>query len=259
MFILCVSWVSGIDYRINLHPVTPIQTYALNKLQVALSEAGHTAVSSQSAFEINFELGGDLERDAFAILATPHYLTLKAADGNGLLYGALDIVESIRSGTYLDQFSNKSESPANAFRAIKFNLPWRSYRFGPALSQHMETARDLAFWERFLDMMVENRFNALTLWNLHPFSNMIRARNFPFACDLKNDEELADWQNFYHELFRLAMERGIDTYIVNWNIFVPDGFVEHYGLPRDQNIHKWNGTVSQEMDEIIRRYTRESV
>ena len=67
------------------------------------------------------------------------------------------------------------------FRAIKFNLPWSAYRTSPALEQHQETCKDLRYWEAFLDMMAENRFNVLTLWSLHPYTYMIRPKNFPEA------------------------------------------------------------------------------
>jgi hypothetical protein len=74
----------------------------------------------------------------------------------------------------------------------------------------METVRDLNFWRSFLDMMADSRFNTLTLWNLHPYTFMIRPKNFPEASPFTY-AELVDWQHFYHTLFRMAHERGIDT------------------------------------------------
>jgi hypothetical protein len=41
--------------------------------------------------------------------------------------------------------------------------------------------RDIKYLKAFLEMMADNRFNTLTLWNLHPFPYMIRARNFERA------------------------------------------------------------------------------
>lgn len=87
--------------------------------------------------------------------------------------------------------------------------------------------QDIRFWESFLDMMAENRFNVLTLWNLHPFNYMIRPTNFPDACGF-NEEELKQWNVFWKSLFKMVKERGIDTYIVNWNIFVSPEFAENY-------------------------------
>jgi hypothetical protein len=43
-------------------------------------------------------------------------------------------------------------------------------------------------------MMVDNRFNTLTLWNLHPYTYLIRPKNFPEATPFK-DNELKEWQN----------------------------------------------------------------
>ncbi|MCX6327472.1 MAG: hypothetical protein NT144_12615 [Bacteroidia bacterium] len=43
--------------------------------------------------------------------------------------------------------------------------------------------------------MAENHFNALTLWNLHPFSYMLRTKNFPDACPY-SDTELKVWQDW---------------------------------------------------------------
>ncbi len=257
--LVMVSSLASQSYQFDFEPKTPIQKYAVNRLKQSLAAVDYHGANANATYVISVEFNDALTAEGYTLKAGVDSLTLSGADDRGLLYGMLDVAESISHGVQLAQITSKSVAPANGFRAIKFNLPWRSYRFGPALSQHMETARDLVFWERFLDMMATNRFNALSLWNLHPFSYMIRAKNFPFACDLKTDAELADWQNFYRELFRMAQERGIDTYVVNWNIFLPDGFVEHYGLPRDRNVHKWNDSVSPEIDALIRQYTRESV
>ena len=38
---------------------------------------------------------------------------------------------------------------------------------------------NLTFWESFLDMMVTNRYNVITLWALHPWPYMVTPTNFP--------------------------------------------------------------------------------
>ena len=113
---------------------------------------------------------------------------IEGGDAVGLLYGSMDLLEQLRFNQSVEA---RTEAPRLEFRAIKFNLPYVSYREGEALRLHKETVRELDFWETFLDMMVDNRFNTLTLWSLHPFHLMIRNSEFPEACDL-TDEELAD-------------------------------------------------------------------
>ena len=165
----------------------------------------------------------------------------------------------MENGTALSEIQETSASPRFPFRAIKFNLPWYSYRAGEALALHDSTCRDLAFWEALLDMMARNRFNTLSLWSLHPFPLMIRNTRFPEACPL-TDAELAEWQTFWHQLFAMAKERGIDTYIVNWNIFVSPSFATKHGVAAycDDNMDdKYFGAA--ETADIVKQYTRTTV
>ncbi|MHC4510861.1 MAG: hypothetical protein ACYTAO_18215, partial [Planctomycetota bacterium] len=107
-----------------------------------------------------------------------------ARDETGAMYGTLDLAEQIRTAKGLKNIERKLSNPRFEFRAIKFNLPWSSYRpeANPAMNLHTQTCRDLNFWQRFLDMMAQNRFNVLSLWNLHPFTYMIRPDGFGEAC-----------------------------------------------------------------------------
>ena len=108
-------------------------------------------------------------------------------------------------------------------------MPWDSYRRSPALDLHYETCRDTVFWNGFLDMMVENRFNKLTLWNLHPFSFMVKTKKYPEGCSV-SDEDLPKWQKFWTTLFKMAKDREIETYLVNWNIFVSAEFAKAHNV-----------------------------
>jgi hypothetical protein len=192
-------------------------------------------------------LDASIRKEGFRIIRKDERLFVLANDETGAMYGLLDAAEQVRMNGGLAGVKEKISNPRFPFRAIKFNLPWSPYRPGPAATVHMETCRDLNFWQRFLDMMAENRFNALTLWNLHPFTFMIRPSNFPKACPF-SDAELAEWQTFWRSLFRMAGERGIETYIVNWNIVVSPEFAKAYG--------------AKEYDDtspLVRRYMRECI
>ncbi|SEL97340.1 hypothetical protein [Parapedobacter koreensis] len=174
-------------------------------------------------------------------------LLILSTDAVGSLYGLLDVMEYAQTKGTFSSIPGKLINPGFAYRIVKFNLPWSPYRTSGATEVHMHTCRDLAFWERFLDMMVENRLNVLSLWNNHPFPYMIKSKNFPKATPF-DDAELADWQMFWKTLFRMAKERGIQTFIVNWNIVVSPEFAEAYGV-------KEYGDRSEQ----VKQYTRESV
>ncbi|MBN2349533.1 MAG: hypothetical protein JXJ22_11870 [Bacteroidales bacterium] len=181
-----------------------------------------------------------------------------AADPTGVMYGLLELAEQFQMGKTLKTIKDKSVNPKVAIRGIKFNLPWNSYRVDTSLQLHYETVRDLEFWSSFLDMMAENRLNALTLWNLHPFPYMIKPINFPEACPF-SDEEMESWQFFWHSLFQMAADRGIKTYMINWNIFVSPEFakahnVADYCLPEMEGKEYYG---DGDYSEIVQRYNRE--
>jgi len=183
-------------------------------------------------------------------------ITIRGGDRRGLIYGGQDVIEQLRHGRTPGTLENRSGRPAVRFRALKFNLPWDSYRRGEPLQQHLEVCRDPAFWERLLDMLSENRFNALTLWNLHPFDFMVQAEGFPEAHTFKG-EEMERWRRLFRAIFAMAKERGIETYIVTWNIFVPEGFARAHGVAEDYADHHFIGKGADA--PIIRAYTRQVV
>ncbi len=205
------------------------------------------ACGEAEAASFGLKIDVSVQKEGFQIVRKQERLFILSKDETGAMYGLLDVAEQVRMQGGLQAVKEKISNPRFPFRAIKFNLPWSPYRPGPAAEVHMETCRDLKFWQRFLDMMAENRFNALTLWNLHPFTYMVHPTNFPKACPL-SDKELAEWQSFWRALFRMAKERGIETYIVNWNIVVSPEFAAAYGAKE-----------FEDTSPLVRRYMRECI
>ena len=189
----------------------------------------------------------EIVNDGFITTWRDNSLYVVAVTERGCLYGIMDIIDQLRVHGNIKHIQEKKINPAISFRAIKFNLPWAPYRPGPATEIHEQMCRDLKYWKSFLDMMVENRFNALTLWSNHLFPFMIRSRNYPKATPF-DDDELEEWKTFWKSLFRMAKIRGIETYIVNWNIVVSEEFAENY-----------DAKIYDDRSELVKKYTRESV
>ncbi|WP_297088343.1 hypothetical protein [uncultured Draconibacterium sp.] len=185
--------------------------------------------------------------DGYAILKEGRNILVIGKTQRGCLYGLMDILEQTNDRKSLKKIIEKTENSTISFRAIKYNLPWAPYRKGLHSDVHLETCRDLAYWESFLDMMVKNRFNALTLWSKHIFPFMIKAKNYPLATPYSN-EEMAEWKYFWASLFKMAKVRGIETYMLNWNIIVSSQFAEAYGAKE-----------YSDRSELVEKYTRESV
>jgi len=213
------------------------------KVQKVMPSTNH----SKADIEINIAKDTSILKEGFQITYTNKKLLISASDVVGAMYGTLDVAEQIRMGKTWHSLTNKKFNPRLSVRAIKFNLPWSSYRSGPAMEEHLEVCKDLVFWQHFLDQMAENRFNVLSLWNIHPFSYMVKPKNFPYANNF-SEKEMDEWKHFWTSLFRMAKDRGIEPFIVNWNIAVSPEFAQKYG------VHERNDT-----SEIIKRYTREVV
>ena len=248
--------------------------WVLSCLQIATSAAGievHNGIDSPQAryaerrlkeiplagaTRIELRLDAKLGIEAFRIAAGGRRITISGGDARGLIYGALEAREQLLNGVPPGKLAAQSRTPGLAFRGIKFNTPWDTYRPSSALDQHFETARDLKFWEAYLDMMVENRFNAFTLWTMHPFTYMVRPKNFPEASKW-SDAEFAQWQTLYREIFRMAKERGLDTYVVFWSIFVSEEFARAHN-PTSKNFYP-HYYVDGDTTDLTKRYLRESV
>ncbi len=273
LFFCCLIFISPIStlyscssgdvqISITIDKDSPTQVFGASKIEGALSNlniANHLVDRSEAIGDEFFQVevvsqneDPEIKKEGFRIRKSGDSYIVTAIDRTGAMYGLLDIAEQIEMQKGLAGIAEKLENPRFDFRAVKYNLPWVSYRENESLQANTELSKDLNMWASFLDMMAESRLNALTLWSMHPFPYMIRATNFPKATPF-SDEELAEWKDFWTALFRMAKERGVDTYIINWNIFVSHSFKEHYG---EGNTSLWaDGYTSPQIEQ----YTRETV
>lgn len=230
--------------------------YAADRLGKALSKKGYAVKANASTYTINIKQDSKLEKEAYNIQPKGNVITVNGGDGTGMIYGSLSIAEDLVNNISLKNIKAKSEKAHYLLRAVKYDLPWDTYRHQLSLDQHYETCRDLNYWRAFLDMMVDNRLNALSVWNLHPFNYMIKAKNFPEATQF-NDAELKEWQKLFHGIFGMAKERGIDTYLIPFNIFVSPAFAKAHNTKPLNLDHDF--FLDGDTSEIVKRYTRESI
>ncbi|MGE5944556.1 MAG: glycoside hydrolase family 20 zincin-like fold domain-containing protein [Flavobacteriales bacterium] len=256
LLLLIVSCADTQSVRLNFDTASMQQQYATKKLSESLLKNGYSIVENNAAVTVEFKLDTTLGKEAYIINNQGKHIVLTGGNETGLIYAANSMVEDLKNGIKLNAVENRSESPQLMFRAIKFDLPWDSYRHSYALSQHDKICRDLNYWEAFLDMMSENRFNVLTVWNLHPYPFMIKPKNFPEASEW-TDEEMKEWKHLFSSIFKMAKERGIDTYVMPFNIFVPPSFAKKHGVALNNLEH--HHYVDADTSQIIKTYTRESV
>jgi hypothetical protein len=209
-------------------------------------QGDESVLSPELARQVDFE---GIQSEGYKVKLVPQFNTVffLAKDPQGAAYAILDGFEQLEQSKGKLQFEAKLFNPAFEYRIVKYNLPWSPYRESTATEIHTHISRDLAFWEKFLDMMVENRLNVLSLWNNHPFPFLIKSENFPKANNF-SDAEMLEWQSFWKALFRMAKLRGIQTFIINWNIVVSPEFAEAYG------VKEYN-----DLSDVVKQYTKESV
>jgi len=260
----CKAGISSKDSQvsISLDKKSPMEIFGASKIEAALQRLSLTPqvvdksiATGQEQIKLNVVSpteDAEIKKEGFRISKTGGTYTVTAIDNAGAMYGLMDLAEQIQMQKGLSRIGEKIVNPRFPFRAIKYNLPWVSYRENESLQANDELSKDLSMWRAFLDMMTENRLNVLTLWSLHPFPYLIKATNFPKATPF-SDTELAEWKVFWSSLFKMAKERGIETYIVNWNIIVSKSFRKNYG---EGNTGLWaDGYTSPQ----IEKYTRETV
>jgi hypothetical protein len=261
-FACFISWIILIvpvfsqSFSVQYSISSPRQTYAATALEKALVSKGYSIKPGITEQVISLHIDPKLSPEAFSIVPRANRIRISGGDERGLIYGSLSLAEDIRNGIPLRNTKAKAEKPKLALRAIKFDLPWDTYRHSYALDLHGETCKDTSYWKAFLDMMVENRFNSLSLWNLHPYTYLIKPKNFPEASPW-TAKEMNEWQLLFHTIIRMATERAIDTYIIPFNIFVTPEFAKAHNVAMDNLEHHFY--VRGDTSEIIKRYTRECV
>jgi len=225
---------------------------SMTKVRDALNQNNYPVIENQKTLNeyiVKVMVGKDtnIKPEGYAIRKSGKQFTINAIDASGARYGALAFAEQISMKKDLNKIQAQAVNPTFAVRTIKFNLPWEPYRESKSMEYHLSTCRDLKFWESYLNMMLENRFNVLALYNRHPFPYMVKLDDYPEACPF-SDKEMEDWKSFWKNLFRMAKDRGIDVFIVNWNIVVPKAFAQKHNVP------ELNDTSL-----VTANYTRESV
>jgi hypothetical protein len=211
-----------------------------------------------------------------------------APDPVGAMYGGLDLAEAVRLGT-LDRLADADKSPHIERRGIKFNAPLDlrtpSYSDNSTAAQaNIAEMWSMDFWRDFLDTMARNRFNVLSLWNLHPFPSLVRVPEYPDVAlsdvlrtkvpmddtytmsgndmyrpmlmervevvrKMTIEEKIAFWR----DVMRYAHQRGIEVYWITWNIFT-FGASGKYGITPAQDNEQTVAYFRASVRELVLTY-----
>lgn len=181
-------------------------------------------------------------------------LVVLSMDPAGAMYGGLELAEQMRVNG-IEGVKDTDRNPYMPLRGTKFNIPLDlrtpSYTdMGDSAQANIGTVWDFEFWRQYLDQLARDRYNMVSLWNLHPFPSMVKVPEYPdialddvwrskaeFAEDystrttdivtpamLANKEvvrKLGIGQKieFWRRVMQYAHDRNIAFYVVTWNVY----------------------------------------
>ncbi|TCD28268.1 hypothetical protein EZ456_06165 [Pedobacter psychrodurus] len=177
-------------------------------------------------------------------------------DASGALYGCIELADQINSTHKLPTQMALSDQPEMVLRGTCIGLQKPDYLPGHDVYEYPYTPEtfpwlyDKALWIKYLDMMVENRYNSLYLWNGHPFSSLLRLKDYPYAVEV-DDPTLKKNEEIFQFLTQEADKRGIWVIQMFYNIIIPKPFADKHGLKtQDRN---------RPIIPLIADYTRKSI
>src|SRR5690606_14361328 len=116
-----------------------------------------------------------------------------------------------------------------------YYLPGRTVYEYPYTPETFPWFYDKQLWIEYLDMMVENRYNSLYLWNGHPFASLVRLKDYPEAVEV-SDEDFKKNEEMFRFLTEEADKRGIWVIQMFYDIIVSKPFAEKRGIAtQDRN------------------------
>ena len=162
--------------------------------------------------------------EAFAVsMPQAGQIVIAGHDEAGAMYGGLEVAEQIRL-TGSRSVKAKTGKPFLSMRQYKYNLP--------GLKHGHEYFHTEEYWRSLLDLLARARFNSIGFWHPHPFQYMIEYGEFPEATVLSPEETKRNIRTF-SMIFRLARERNVGSFIINWNIHLPSPLAAAHDMPKD--------------------------
>jgi len=196
------------------------------------------------------------EKEGFSIQRNKNTIVISGADESGALYGCMELADRIAKEGELPETINFSDQPEMVLRGTCIGLQKTEYLPGRHVYEYPYTPENFPWfydkeqWIEYLDMMVENRYNSLYLWNGHPFASLVKLEDYPYAVEV--DEETFELnEEMFAFLTEEANKRGIWIIQMFYNIIVSKPFAEHNNIKTQDR--------SRPITPLIADYTQKSV
>ncbi len=183
-------------------------------------------------------------------------ITISGGDDTGILYGFIALKEKVEKEKSLSRNINIEDKPEMVLRGTAIGIQKPDYLPGRDVYEYPYTPEsfpwfyDKQHWIEYLDMLLENRYNSLYLWNGHPFSSLVKLKDYPYALEV-SEETFKKNEEIFKFLATEADKRGIWVIQMFYNILIPKPFADKHGLKtQDRN---------RPITPLIADYTQKSI
>ncbi len=237
--------------------------FAAEQLKTALEKKGYTVTEGKKKpkdgqlVRISEAKDNKEPKEGFTITSKKGVIDVVGNDGTGAVYGSRELIDRLENGGSLDNLpATFTDAPEMVLRGAcvgvqkPYLLPGHGVYEYPYTPENFPWFYDKKLWTDYLDMLVANRMNSVYLWNGHPFSSLVKLKDYPFAVEV-DDETFKKNEEMFSFLTEEADKRGIFVIQMFYNILLPKPFADHYGLKtQDRN---------RPITPLISDYTRKSI
>ena len=213
----------------------------------------------ERALAVKTEPSDGHSAEGFSITKSGELIVVTGYGAVGAMYGLFEIAEAVRLYGF-EHIEVCAREPFMQKRGVKFNLPFQPYADGDIFQKNKETVKDMMFWRSYIDFLALNRYNCLSLWSENPFEYMVDIAKYPNASDYSTDER-RKMRELFTEIFAHAKSRGMEIFIITWNIRISPGIAGGLGLPEElgERDHDRRSIGLRQHNETIKDYFREAV
>lgn len=197
-----------------------------------------------------------LQKEGYQLLNQGNTLYCIGADKSGALYGLIEIKNRIAENGEFPTNLNLTDAPEMVLRGTAVGLqktnilPGRHVYEYPINEKNFPWFYDKELWLKYLDQLVEERYNSLYLWSGHPFASLVKLKDYPYAVEV-DDATFEKNKDMYAFLTKEADKRGIWVIQMFYNIILSKPFAEHHGLKTQER--------KRTITPLLEDYTRKSI
>ena len=129
-------------------------------------------------------------KEAFSLHRIGSTIIVAGSDSSGALYGALELAARIHTAHAIPATLDYQDHPQLKIRGTALGIQKPEITYDGAeydyrlMPDEFPWFYDKTAWTRYLDTLVEERYNALFLWNGHPFTSLLKLPKYPEAQEV---------------------------------------------------------------------------